>query len=161
MKTILKSLRHEVVTTAALILVAVIAMYDSLKRAGWTASGPDAGWYPFWSAAMMGIASVVILFITLRKPRGKPFFESEQGARTFWQLAVPMVVMIALINWLGYYLVSALYMGFFARWIGKYHWLWVIVIALSVPIALYLGFERAFQAPLPKSMFYNSGLIPF
>ncbi len=161
MKPILQHVRHEVVTTALLILIALIAMNDSLKRSGWTASGPDAGWYPFWSAAMMGIAAVIIFVITLRKPPGKPFFESAEGAGTFWQLVIPMTLMIGLINWLGFYLVSALYMGFFARWIGKYHWAWIIVIAVSVPLALYLGFERAFQAPLPKSLFYSQGLTPF
>ncbi len=161
MQVILKRLRQEAVTTAALILIAAIAMYDSFKRSGWTASGPDAGWYPFWSAAMMGIAAVIIFVISLRKPPGKPFFESAEGARAFWQLVIPMTLMIGLINWLGFYLVSALYMGFFARWIGKYHWVWIIVIAASVPLALYLGFERAFQAPLPKSLFYSQGLIPF
>ncbi len=158
---ILKRVRHEAVTTAALILLAAIAMYDSLKRSGWTPSGPDAGWYPFWSAAMMGIAAIFVLVFALRKPAGKPFFESREGARTFWQLVIPMTLMIGLINWLGFYVVSALYMGLFARWIGKYHWVWVIVIAVSVPLALYFGFERAFQAPLPKSLFYSQGLIPF
>ena len=163
MKSLLQHLRHEVVTTAALILVAAIAIYDSFRRSGWASSGPDAGWYPFWSATVMGIASLVVLVITLRKPAGKPFFESAEGASAFWQIAIPMVVMIALIPWLGFYLVSALYMGFFARLIGKYNWLWIIVIAVSVPLALYLGFERAFQAPLPKSVFYiyTDGLIPF
>ena len=161
MKALRQNLRHEAVIIAALVLVAIIAMVDSFKKSGWTASGPDAGWYPFWSAAMMGIPAVVVFVIALRKPAGKPFFATQQGARTFWQLALPMVVMVGLIPWLGFYIVSALYMGFFARWIGKYPWLWIIVIALSVPLALYLGFERAFQAPLPKSMFYNQGLLPF
>ncbi len=161
MRAIAQRLRHEVVTTALLIVLAAIAIYDSFKRSGWTASGPDAGWYPFWSAAMMGIAAIVILVFALRKPAGKPFFESAEGARAFWQLVIPMALMVGLINWLGFYLVSALYMGFFARWIGKYHWIWIIVIAVSVPLALYLGFERAFQAPLPKSLFYSQGLIPF
>ena len=156
-----KWLRHEVVTTMLLIVVAAIALYDSVRKSGWTSSGPDSGWYPFWSAAMMGISSVVILVITLRKPAGKPFFESTEGASAFWKLALPMVVMIASIPWLGFYLVSAIYMGFFTRWIGKYHWLWIAVIALCVPIALYFGFEKAFQAPLPKSILYNEGLLPF
>lgn len=163
MKSILQRLHHQVVTTTGLIVVAIIAMVDSFKSVGWTAPVPGAGWYPFWSGAMMGIAAIVVLVITLRKPAGKPFFESQQGARTFWQLAIPMVVAIALIPWLGYYVVSALYMGLFARWIGKYHWLWVSVIAISVPLALYLGFEKAFNSSLPKSVFYiyTDGLIPF
>lgn len=161
MKTLRQYLRHELVTTTALIVLALIAIYDSFKRSGWTGSGPDAGWYPFWSAAMMGISAVIVLIIAARKPAGKPFFESAQGATTFWQLAIPMIIMVGLINWLGFYLVSALYMGFFSRWIGKYNWLWIVVIAVSVPLALYLGFERAFQAPLPKSIFYARDLLPF
>ncbi|MBI3537388.1 MAG: tripartite tricarboxylate transporter TctB family protein [Chloroflexi bacterium] len=161
MNPLTRWIKHESVTTAGIVLVAAIAMLDTFKKSGWTPSGPDAGWYPFWSAAMMGVAGLIVLVTSLPKKSSKPFFQSTEGAKAFWQLAVPMVGMIALINWFGFYLVSGLYMGLFARWIGRYNWKWIAVIAISVPLALYLGFERAFQAPLPKSLFYATGLLPF
>ncbi len=153
--------RNEVITAGVFVLMAVVAMVDSLKKAGWTASGPDAGWYPFWSALMMGIAAAVVFVSASRKQSTKPFFQSAEGTKAFWQLAIPMVIMVGLINWLGFYIVSALYLGMFARWIGRYHWVWVAALAISIPLALYLGFEQAFQAPMPKSMFYNLGLLSF
>lgn len=153
--------RHEVATAAVIVLIAAVAMVDSFKKAGWTPSGPDAGWYPFWSAAMMGVAAFIIFFLALRSKAARPLFNSAQGARAFWQLAFPMVIMVGLINWLGFYLVSAAYLALFARWLGRYQWIWVAILAISIPLALYLSFEQGFKVPLPKSLFYTQGIIPF
>lgn len=153
--------RQEAATAGIIVLVAAVAMIDSFQKSGWMSSGPDAGWYPFWSAAMMGIAALVVLILILRSSKPRPVFQSAAGAKAFLQLTIPMLFMVGLINWLGFYLVSALYMGLFARWIGRYHWAWVAVIAISIPLGLYLSFEKGFQVPLPKSLLYNQGLIPF
>lgn len=72
-----------------------------------------------------------------------------------------MVIMVGLINWLGFYLVSAAYLALFARWLGRYQWIWVAILAISIPLALYLSFEQGFKVPLPKSLFYTQGIIPF
>ena len=153
--------RNEIITAGVIVLLAIVAIVDSFKKSGWTTSGPDAGWYPFWSSIMMGIASAAVFYYAFRLNTTKPFFQSAEGTKAFAQLAIPMVIMVGLINWLGFYLVSALYMGLFARWIGHYNWIWVAVLAISIPLSLFLGFEQAFQSPMPKSLFYNLGLIPF
>ena len=152
--------RNDIIAASAFVVLGVIAMVDTFKKSGWLASGPDAGWYPFWSALMMGVASAAVFVYALRSNSTKPFFQSADGKKAFWQLAIPMIFMIGLINWLGFYLVSALYMGLFARWIGRYRWVWVAVLAVSIPLSLFFGFEKAFQAPLPKSLFYSLG-FPF
>src|SRR6266508_3275453 len=142
----------EIGTAAGLMLVAAIAMFDSFRRSGWTASGPDAGFYPFWSAAMMGVASAIILVRSLRGPDSGPFFASSHGAAVLAKLSVPMVAAVVLIDWVGFYVVSGAYMALFARWVGRYNWVIVAGIALGLPIALYLVFERGFRVPLPKSL---------
>ena len=153
--------RHEVLTAATIIFVAAVAMVDSFRKSGWTATqGPDAGWYPFWSAAMMGVAGIAALILTLRAKKGKPLFSSPEGARAFSQVAIPMLVGTALISPLGFYVVSAGLMGYFARWVGKYRVIWSALIAIGVPLALYLAFEVGFRVPLPKSLLYTRG-FPF
>ncbi len=66
------------------------------------------------------------------------------------QLVVPMVVVVSLLPWLGFYIVSGLYMAFFARWLGRYPWISVLALGVVVPVALYLTFERGFKVPLPQ-----------
>ena len=136
-------------------------MRDSFPKAAWGATGPGAGFYPFWSAAMMAVAAVLILVASLRTPRGGPLFASSQGPATLAKLVAPMIVAVALINGLGFYIVSGVYMALFARWIGGYRWGVVAAVGLGLPIALYFGFERGFRVPLPKSVLYGDGLYDY
>jgi hypothetical protein len=50
-------------------------------------------------------------------------------------------------------------MGFFARYFGRYRWLWVAVIAVAFPAAAYLAFEMGFRVRLPKSALYELGFL--
>jgi len=151
----------ERITAAAIMLIAAVAMADSFRRSGWTASGPDAGFYPFWSAAAMGAAGAIVLVRSPAAPAGGRVFSSREGVRAILQLLAPLLVGVVLLSWLGFYLVSGLYMGFFARWLGRYHWIGALALAVVVPIALYLTFERGFKVPLPKSLLYTEGIVPF
>jgi len=147
-------------TALIIVIVAIVAIADSFKTAGWTTSGPGAGFYPFWSAVMMGGAAAIVLARSLRV-KARSLFVSPEGALAFWQLAIPMVVVLVSLPWLGFYVASGAYMGFFARWIGRYRWYWVAVLAVSVPLLLFLTFERGFRVPLPKSALYLWGISPF
>lgn len=158
---------YEVATAAALIVVAAVAMYDS--RAGMTiapgATNIPSGFYPFWSAALVLLAAGTWLVRILRKelPAAGPYADPEarEGLRTVGKVALPMVVAAALIPWLGLYMVALLYLAFFAWFIGRYHWYWILPMAVITPLVLFVVFERFFRVPLPKSIFYSQGLLPF
>lgn len=150
--------RYEGLTAAGILALAAIAMRDSFPKAAWGATGPGAGFYPFWSAAMMAAAAFFVLIACFRMPAGGSLFASSQGPGAVAKLLVPMIVAVALINGLGFYIVSGAYMAIFARWIGGYGWRVVAGVGLGIPVALYLGFERGFRVPLPKSVFYGDAL---
>ena len=48
------------------------------------------------------------------------------------------------------YLASALLIGVFMRWIGRYGWQTVLPIAIGVPVLTFIVFEKWFLVPLPK-----------
>jgi hypothetical protein len=151
--------RYEAGTAIAIILIAIVAMVDSFKKSGWTPSGPDAGWYPFWSAAMMAIGAAAVLFIVVRAKSSRPFFSSAEGVWAFLKISIPMVVAVGLMGWLGFYLISVGLLGYFGRWIGKYRWVWTGVLAVSIPLGLYLAFEQGFKVPLPKSVLHAGSSV--
>jgi hypothetical protein len=62
-------------------------------------------------------------------------------------------------TWLGFYLATALYMGFFAVYLGRYKWYQSLASAVITPLAIYVMFEIGFKLLLPKSIFYPG--IPF
>lgn len=157
---------YQVATAAILIVIAAVAMFDTRSGAlpdptGNAPGGLRGGWYPFWSAALMGGSAGVVLFRALRGARSaNTLFSSAEGARNMLLLVVPMIVAIVAMTWLGFYLVAALYMAFFMKLIGRYPWPWVVGSALLVSVGFFLLFEKGFLVPLPKSIFY-SDTIPF
>jgi putative tricarboxylic transport membrane protein len=149
-----------------MILIAAVAMFDSRASAlpdptGTYPGGLGPGFYPFWSAAMIAGAALVVIFRSSGAAvAGEGIFAKRESWTAPLKIALPMIVAVGLIEWLGFYVVTGLYMGFFARYIGRYRWHWVIVVAILLPVIIYLAFERGFRVSLPKSVFYEQG-FPF
>jgi len=152
--------RFEVATAAVFVVIAAIAMFDSRRGAliGATSDpgGIGSGFYPFWSAAIMGVAALLLIYrSTATRQSAEGVVASRDGLVAVAKLVVPMVVAAASMLWLGFYLAVGLYMGFFARYIGSYRWPWVGASAISVPLLIYLIFEQGFRMLLPKSILYG------
>jgi hypothetical protein len=161
---------YQVATAVAFALLAAVAMFDSragalVDRTGTEPGGVGAGFYPFWSAALVFLCAGYVAYTAWRKPLpGTAAFADRAAMFAALKLIVPMLVATVLIgdgHLLGFYVVSALYMGLFARWIGHYRWIWVIVISLAVPAAIFATFELGFRVSLPKSFLYDLGITPF
>ncbi len=156
---------YELATALVFVALAGVAMYDSQRGALIGATndpgGIGSGFYPFWAAALVGAAALAVALrtATSRQP-AEGVFSHRESVVSLLKLVVPMLIATASLVWLGIYLATALYMGFFARYIGRYRWHWVAAIALILPLALYWTFERGFRMSLPKSIWYGS-LVPF
>ena len=172
---------YQVATAAAIVLIAAVAMFDSraaFSPSAGTALG-DVGsrWYPFWAATIMGIASVVVGYRALTTPQAtEGVFEGARSVFAVLKLAVPMLVYALLIGGIafrttdftytivppfGFYLATALYMGLFAWWLGRYKIWSVALISVAFPVVIFVAFEIGFRVNLPKSFLYISGLLPF
>jgi hypothetical protein len=153
---------YQVATAAAFVAIAAVAMFDSRRGALIGATGDPggigAGFYPFWSAALIAVAGLLLIWRTvLTPPSGEVAFAGRESVVALLKLVIPMIVATVSILWLGLYLATALYMGFFARYIGRYRWIWVAAIAVLMPLGIYLVFEQGFRMSLPKSILYVRG----
>jgi putative tricarboxylic transport membrane protein len=169
------------VTAAAIVLIAAVAMFDSRAAfspsAGTSPGDVGARWYPFWAATIMGIASVVVAYRAFTTPQAaEGVFEGARSVFAVLKIAVPMLVYAVLIGGIkwrttdftytvippfGFYLSTALYMGLFALWLGRYKIWWVAAIAAIFPVVIFAIFEIGFRVTLPKSFLYTSGVLPF
>jgi len=70
-------------------------------------------------------------------------------------VVVPTAIYVALIPYIGIYVASALLIAAFMKWLGKYHWVTSIAVAVVVPILTFLMFEIWFLVPLPKGPLEN------
>jgi hypothetical protein len=172
---------YQVGTAAAIFLIAAVAMYDSRAAfnpsAGTALGDVGARWYPFWAAAVMGFAALFVAYRALVTPQSaEGVFAGRSSVFAVLKLAVPMLLYATLINgigWrttdtmytvippLGFYIATALYMGGFAWWIGRYKIWWVTLILVAFPLVIFLTFEIGFRVALPKSFLYRDGILPF
>lgn len=149
-----------------MMVIAAVAMFDSRASAlpdntGIFPGGLGPGFYPFWAAFVIFASAAWVGYHALTRPQpAEGPFPERRSITSVLALAAPMGVAVFLIPWIGFYFVTAAYMGFFAAVIGRYKWYWVALITIAFPLAIYLAFESGFRVSLPKSIFYESGL-PF
>ena len=143
----------ELVTASVLILLGGVVLFDAVRLGfGWGPDGPRSGFFPFWLALIMVIVCGVILVQAALGHRGKSFVSGEQ-LNSVLKVLWPATAAIALMHFVGLYVSSALYMGFYMRWVGRHSWVAVVAIALGIPIGSFLVFEKWFLVPMPKGPF--------
>lgn len=143
----------EWITAVVMFALGVLVIYDSV-RVGirWVDDGPQAGYFPFYIGLLLCVSS---LWNFARAFLGKiaaekRSFVSVTALKLILSMLAPTVVYVLLIGWIGFYVASILFIGFFMIWLGKYTWLRSAMVAASVSVATYLLFEVWFRVPLPK-----------
>jgi putative tricarboxylic transport membrane protein len=134
----------------AISVFALIVLAGS-RKAGidWGDEGPRAGFFPFYVGLVILAASVFNGVQALTIPAGKGFADWGQ-LRQVLSVVVPTAVYVGLVPFLGIYLSSMLLIAFFMRWLGSYGPAVIAPVAIGVPVAFFIVFERWFLVPLPK-----------
>ena len=140
----------DVVTASILILLGGLVLVDVMRLGvGWGSAGPKSGFFPFWLALIMVVTCAVILSQSALSGRTKSFVSRKQLGQVL-KVLWPATAAVALMHFIGLYVASALYMGFYMRWVGRHSWVMVVVIALGVSVGSFLVFEKWFLIPMPK-----------
>ena len=141
------------IAVAALFLGAgVLVMYDSVRLGStWGDDGPKPGYFPFYIGLILTVAALMNLARGFMIPADKnPPFVLAGQLKMVLTVLVPAAIYAAAIGWIGIYVASTLFIGFFMRWLGKYAWWKVAAVSVGVMVAFYLIFEVWFKVPLPK-----------
>jgi uncharacterized membrane protein len=140
----------EVVTASLLMLLGGVVLFDAVRLGfGWGPDGPRSGFFPFWLALIMVFCCTVILVQAVLHGAGKSLVRREQLAPVLTVLW-PAVAAVALMRFVGLYVASALYIGFYMRWVGRHSWAAVFALAIGIPVITFLIFEKWFLVPMPK-----------
>ncbi len=146
-----------IVVAVALMAVATVVMISSYRLgAGWAKDvGPDSGYFPFYIAVIMFVASGVTLIQNLlsRRPEGRAGFITRAQLKMVLQVVAPMLVFVVLSIYIGIYISTFLFLGFFMIWHGRYPIRKTLPVAILVPVVLFIVFEIWFLVPLPKGPF--------
>ena len=146
----------DVVVSLLLLGLAVLLGWDSWRVGNsWADDGPQAGYFPFYLALLMGAASVFGLVSALarrgaaRTTAHEAFVNRDQFRRVM-QVFVPTFAFCLATQFLGLYVASFLLIAGFMRWIGRIP-LWASVLtSLVFTVAMFMTFEIAFNVIMPK-----------
>lgn len=142
----------DVVVAVLFMGVAALVMADSWRvGARWASDGPQAGYFPFYVGLIMFVASLGTLVQNLvtKSPNLTNFVDREQLGSVL-KVLVPTIVYVVLIEVIGIYVASMIFIAFFMAWLGKYKWQVILPVAVGVPLVLFVMFEIWFLVPLPK-----------
>jgi hypothetical protein len=140
----------DLVTASVIMLLGGVVVYDAARLGiGWGTDGPKSGFFPFWLGVLLLVMCAGLIIQAALREESRPFTTREQLGpvlKVLW----PAVAMVVLMQWIGLYVASALYIGFYMRWIGRHSWLAVVGLAVGVPLVAFIIFEKWFLVPMPK-----------
>ena len=143
----------EIATAIAIIAFSGVVIVSNYRLgAGWEASGPQSGYFPFYVGVLLFISGVAILLGEVFKPgaaAGESFVDSRPFLRVL-RILIPAVVYVVAIAYVGIYVSSAVFIAFFMIWLGRYNFFVAAGIGVGFAVALFIIFEVWFLVPLPK-----------
>jgi len=146
-----------------LLLLGVVLLSEAIDLGpGWGESGPQPGFFPFVLTIALILGTLGVLYANVyREPNLLPFFEASQEVTDLLRVGVPILAAIILVRWLGIYVASGLYLAFFMAWYGRFRWYQALAGGVVLPVIMWLTLREGFNIPMPMSMFYRSGVLPF
>jgi putative tricarboxylic transport membrane protein len=160
----------EILVALLLLLACGVVIYDSVgaklifgaagglpsvsinpERFRWQEGlGPGPGYFPFWVALVLGVSSLINLVAAVCAPGPSGVFVSLRPFGRVLAVLIPSFAFVALIEYVGIYVASAIFILAFMLVIGRENFFRALAVAVLVPLALFMMFERWFLVPLPK-----------
>lgn len=155
---------HAVELVVAILFIALggLVFYDAVRLGlGWGESGPQPGFFPLVLTIAMTLSAIAVIVLAFRKPDRQPFFEVSHEVDDLLKVGTPILIAVIAIPWLGLYITSGLYLGFFMALYGRFRWYSALAGAVLLPTIMWLTFREGFNISMPMSTFYRMGILPF
>lgn len=140
----------------ALWIVLGLALCFYARELGLTGpSGPDSGFFPMIAGVLLTVSGVGILVSPGQRDAigAEPLFRDGDSARRVGFVVGAVLLMIALIPWLGFLLTGALVTPFLLRAIETRSWTFCVAVGALGAGAIVLLFSQVLGVPLPRGPF--------
>jgi hypothetical protein len=164
----------EVIVALTLLALGLLVVVDSYRLgSSWGADGPQSGYFPFYIGLLLCIASVATLASVAfthwrrRQAAGRAVADRLSQFVAWGQLKlvlsvlIPAFAYVILVQLIGIYVASALYIALFMRWLGRYTWLKSLAIGVIVSASIFAMFEIWFKVPLYKGIWNPLSFLPY
>ena len=142
------------VSGMALLVFALAVAWEAAKLPFGSINAPDAGFFPLSLAVALALLSGLILLGTWLPETTALAMPSWRGASRVTVAVATMAAYVAVIEWLGYLLATALVMLSLLRGVERLRWRTSVVVSVVSVVGSYVLFRRL-GVPLPP------GIVPF
>lgn len=148
----------ELLMAIALSVASILLMMKSAElNIGWVPDeGPGAGAWPFWLSFGMLLSCIAIIVRWFRRktPESNSMekYVSATSAKFVGVTVLALTIMLLLTQFIGIYISLVLFMFFFIRIMGGHSMVLSVILAVMVPVVVFLFFEWALTIPLPKGI---------
>ncbi|MBA3596333.1 MAG: tripartite tricarboxylate transporter TctB family protein [Methylibium sp.] len=140
-----------VVAAIVLVVGLVVVIQSRALGAGWTTDGPGSGYFPFYVGLIVAISAAFVLYqAVFGKNRNTEIFVDTKQLKLVLSVLVPAMVYVLVVQFLGLYVASAIYIALFMIVMGKYSWVKSVIAAVAINTWFFLMFEVWFKVPLFK-----------
>jgi len=140
------------ITSVMLVLLAAYLIRESLGLRYYSPLGPGPGFFPLWLSILLAILAVVMFCqATFGKPEAMPadFYADCKGYMRIGAVVASLMVVIVLMEPLGFCLVTLGFYLFLLIALGRQHPLVTVIIAMAGSFGVYYVFVHWLTTPLP------------
>ncbi len=142
----------DVVVSFLLLAFAMLMAFDNWRTGmGWDATGPQAGYFPFYLSVTLAGACLYGIgkeFLARRLP--SETFVTRDQLRRVLQVFAPTLLFCLFTQWLGLYVASFLLVAGFMAFIGRIAAWKSLLTAFLFSLIMFVTFEIAFDVIMPK-----------
>jgi len=142
----------EIVVSFLLLTLAGLLAFDNWRTGmGWDATGPQAGYFPFYlSVILAGACFWGLAREFLARKHASETFVTRDQLRRVLQVFVPTLLFCLFTQWLGLYVASFLLIAGFMVSIGRIAAWKSLLTAFLFSLVMFVTFEIAFDVIMPK-----------
>jgi hypothetical protein len=142
----------DIAVSLLLLGLAALLAFDNWRTGmSWDATGPQAGYFPFYLSVILAAACVYGLLKEFRaRHQLREIFVTREQLGRVLQVFWPTLAFCLLMQWLGLYVASFLLVAGFMAWVGRIAWWKSLATALVFSALMFVTFEIAFDVIMPK-----------
>jgi hypothetical protein len=142
----------DVVTSLLLLAFAALLAFDNWRTGmGWDATGPQAGYFPFYlSVVLAGACFWGLAREFLARKQAAETFVTRDQLRRVLQVFFPTLLFCFFTQWLGLYVASFLLIAGFMVLVGRIAVWKSLLTAFLFSLVMFVTFEIAFDVIMPK-----------
>jgi putative tricarboxylic transport membrane protein len=141
----------DIAVSAVLLALAGLLAFDNWRTGmGWDATGPQAGYFPFYLSLILAGSAIYGIVKELAARSPSEAFVRRVQLRRVMQVLVPTMLFVLLLQWLGLYVASFLLIAGFMVWVGRISAWKSLLTALVFSLVMFATFEMAFDVIMPK-----------